>query len=245
MTATNKIQLVNEYYSSAPFECHQDLDKKLSAHFDYIYDTTFYYHVTPRFFHQSGIKFTMRDYWWYIDQLYKSNPSSIVDLGCGECEWKRFFPNIIGVDCATNPWSFCDIVRRIDDNFFKENQNQYDCGINLHAFFGSSYNWTGLAAHIQAVMGVVKHSALFAMLLNPMLNIPTEFCHNYTLVVKAFIDLIYKLGYEVLLLDVPSFRTENPYPQNWIYPKVVLTPSYVNTIRFILKHPDSDYRKQA
>ena len=243
----NKIQLIDEYCDNAPFECHQDLDEKLSAHFDHVLHTTFPYYVSPRFFYQSGLKFTMRDTWWYIDKLYKSNPSSIIDIGCGECEWKRFLPNITGVDNINNPWTFCDIFSNIDDDFFKENQNKYDCGINLNAFFGHSNDWDAQAPHIHSVMSLVKHSALFTIPFRSIQNIPTEIQSDYSSIVKAFIDIIYNLGYEVLLLDLPTHRIDNPSPIIWNYHSRynVSGPNYVNQIRFILKHPDSDYRKKA
>jgi hypothetical protein len=246
MNSTDKIQLIDEYYSTASFECHPDLDEKLSSYFDYVYDTTFLHNITPRFSHQSGLKFTMRDYWWYIDKLYKSNPSSIVDLACGECEWKKFLPNIIGIDSHINPWSLCDIVRYIDDDFFKENQNRYDCGMNLHGTLDGVNDWNTRALHIHSVMSVVKHSALFALPVRSIKNIPTDISGDYELVIKALVNIIYNLGYEVLLLDVPSYRKQQPYPIGWNYSSTMLTGTdYAGSIRFILKHPDSDYRKQA
>jgi len=235
----NEIELIQPYYPKAPFECFTDLDEKLSKHFDHVYETSFPYTVSPRFFYQSGMKFTLRDTYWYIDKLYKSNPSAIIDVGCGECEWKRWFPNITGVDISTNPWTMADIIAEVNDNFYKEHQGRYDCGMSLNSlFFCGLGDWNLITKQIHSMMGLVKDQFLFSTSIGPTVvkNLPTELqlSSNFNLLMRTVVDIISTQGYELVLLDLPSHRDGDNWSRNWNTIEY-FRPPHTN-LRFILKH---------
>jgi hypothetical protein len=235
----NEIKLIQPYYPNAPFECFTNLDQSLDDYFDFIYDTTFPFTVSPRFFYQSSIKFTLRDTYWYIDKLYKSNPSLVIDLGCGECEWKRWFPNITGIDTTNNPWTMADIIGPVDNKFFKENQNKFDCGMSLNAvFLGWNTEWHSIVDQIHSMMGLVKDRFLFTATVNPQYisKLPEDLQSpsNYNLLMRKFVDIISDSNYELELLDIPSHRDGDNWSFNWNAVDF-RRPPHCN-IRFILKH---------
>ena len=229
----SKLRLLNPYYPGAPFEVYTDLDDRLAQQFNYIYDTHFPFSVSPRFFYQSGIKFTIRDTYWYIDQLYKSNPSSVIDLGCGENEFKNWFPNITGIDICDNPWSQADIIGHIDDDFFNEHQGKYDCGMCIHSVWPNG--WRILSGTIHSMMGLVKDSFFFASVLRPEVlpDLPLELRFNTSLLLTTIINIIYDLGYDVTLMDLPDSLTMN-WETSW--GGVTFRKPPHSNLRFILKH---------
>lgn len=228
----SQLKLLNPYYPGVPFETYPDLDNRLSQHFDYIYDSYFPFSISPRFFYQSGIKFTLRDTYWYIDQLYKSNPTSVIDLGCGENGFKNWFPHIFGVDQATNPWSQADLIGDVDDKFFKEHQGRYDCGMCIHAVFSGWHRFTDL---IHSMMGLVNNSFFFAcpIITETFNDLPLELKSNFDLMITTLIDRIYNSGYEVTLLDFPDYLTLN-WDTSWQGVSYRRAPH--SNLRFMLKH---------
>lgn len=230
------IKLINPYSENSKFINFPTLDKDLKNHFDYIYHSYFPYTVSPRFFYQSGHKFTLRDMYWYIDRLYDCAPSSIVDVGCGECEWKRWFPNIFGVDYNNNPWSMVDLVREVNDKFFEEYEGRFDAGMNLNGILGITTSWNGLSDHIEKFMSLVKKRCLFTVVLNSISNVPPHLllADNYNLFVREFVDILESLSYNLVLLDIPSHREGAKWEIN--YNTVVFSRPPHNNIRFILEH---------
>ena len=174
--------------------------------------------------------------YWYIDRLYDCNPRSVVDVGCGECEWKKWFPDIFGIDYNTNPWSMVDLVREVDDKFFEEYKGKFDAGMNLNGILGITTSWNELRCHIDKFMNLVKKRCLFTVQLESIKNIPIHLlldC-NYNLLVREFVDILESSPYNLVLLDIPSHRENGLWEINWN--TVVFSRPPHNNARFILEH---------
>ena len=94
---------------SAKFK-QTELYRQLAADFDHVALAKFYFtsphlntDATPR---QMIGSYSTRDFsaciFYYIDFLTKTNPTQIVDLGCGWNIFKKYIPNVIGIG-AENP----------------------------------------------------------------------------------------------------------------------------------------------
>lgn len=232
------VKLINPYFENSEFINFPTLDEDLKKHFDYIYHSCFPYTVSPRFFYQSGHKFTLRDMYWYIDRLYDCNPSSVVDVACGECEWKRWFPNIFGVDYNNNPWSNLDLLREVDDSFFRDYHGKFDAGMNLNGILGYGVEWESIHLQIQKFMGLVKKRLLFTIELKSIPCIPAHLKdpEHYNELVKEFVDILQSLPYNLVLLDIPSHREGGIWEIPWN--TVVFGRPPHSNVRFILEHKD-------
>ena len=105
--------LINSYRPDTKFKNFPTLDEEINDYYDLLYDTVpdeNYNLMTPRYQLEHGIKTGLRDVFYYIDCLYDNDPTSIIDVGCGECIWKNWFPNIIGFDPTPSKWSRADFI---------------------------------------------------------------------------------------------------------------------------------------
>jgi len=94
---------------------------------------------TPR--QEIGDKHYIRETWfsavpfYYLEFLLKKNPDKIYDIGCGWNIFKKYIPNIIGID-AENPNSkyfYGDIHDYVDDEFIKGHQNYFKSAFSINA----------------------------------------------------------------------------------------------------------------
>jgi hypothetical protein len=88
------------------------------------------------------------------------------------------------------------------------------------------------------MMGLVKDQFLFTTPIGPTVvkNLPAELqlASNYNLLMKTVVDVIANLGYELILLDIPSHRDGDNWSRNWNSVEY-FRPPHTN-LRFILKH---------
>ena len=231
------IKLIRPYYEEVQFKNFPNLDQDLIKHFDYIYHSYFPFPYSPRFLYSSGIKFTIRDIYYYIDLLYDNNPTSVIDIGCGECMWKEWFPNITGVDYHMNPWSRVDIVAEVDRPWLRDHYKNYDCGMALNSYW-QEHTWQELPDVLHEMMGMVNDRFLFTGPLPRIKNRPgahlsTE--ENHESLVEHFTDLLNSLGYNIVLLDYPSHRGVPDWKVPWHDTTPFMSPPHGNA-RFILEH---------
>ena len=161
--------LINEYYSGVKFKNFTNLDQQISEHYDRLYDTVVDFHVTPRYLYETGIKIGFRDIFYYIDMLYDNNPDDVIDVGCGECIWKRWFPRIIGFDPNTNEFSQQDFVDFFDEDFSNGHTKHYHNGMALNSVHFIS--WDDLEVQIDRAMNIVRERFLFTFNFNAMSNV--------------------------------------------------------------------------
>lgn len=216
--------LINPYFSNISFKNFPKLDKKLSDYYDHVYDTVVDFEVTPRYFYETGLKICFRDIFYYIDRLYDNNPSSVVDVGCGECIWKRWFPNIVGFDPNTYKFSQQDFVDFFDKDFSKGHTQHYDSGMALNSIH--FIDWKDVPKQIDLAMNIVKDQFLFTFNFRCLANTPDA---PLSELILQFDDMIQQTNYEIKLLDYPTLRgISEEKLDNWAFTN--------GTARFILAH---------
>ena len=142
---------------------------------------------------------------YYIDLLYDNNPQSVVDVGCGECLWKNWFPNIVGFDPSPCiPYSKHDFVDFFDNDFSKGHTENWDCGLALNSIHFIS--WQEVPQQIKLAMNIIRKGGRFLFTFNlrhfdtrshddpiALLNPKNKIKHLY--------ELIQNLGYKILVFD--------------------------------------------
>ena len=216
--------LINPYMSAIPFKNFPDLDVKLLKHYDRLFDTVIDFEISPRYHYESGLKIGFRDICYYIDQLYNNQPESVIDVGCGECIWKNWFPNIVGFDPNINEFSKQDFVDFFDENFSKGHAKNWTCGMALNSMH--FIDWSAVPKQIDLAMNIVKDQFLFTFSFSKLTNKPDLPMKQLILL---FDNILHSSGYKIKLLDYPTLRG---IPQkkidNW---------SHANGhVRFILQH---------
>jgi hypothetical protein len=118
-----------------------ELYKKIEADHDYIIWEKFYTHwvtspskeMTPR--HKSVTRAAPVGSFYYLQYLLDTNPRQIVDLGCGDNWFKKYIPNIWGID-GLNPGSphyKADQHTIINDSWIQYNASKFDCLMSINA----------------------------------------------------------------------------------------------------------------
>jgi hypothetical protein len=152
----------------------------------------------------------------------------VIDVGCGECIWKKYFPNIIGFDRnQINEFSMQDFVDYFGRDFSQNHTQQYDCGMALNSLH--FINWNDVPNQIDLAMNIVKDRFLFTFNFNKFLNKP-----NVPMIklISLFDDFINASNYNIILLDYPVLRD--------IAEKKINNWEHINgTVRFILEHKHS------
>ena len=72
---------------------------------------------------------------YYINYLLKQNPTTVYDLGCGWNVFKRYIPNLIGIDFEDPSMLnfYADIPDYIDDDYIKNHQNYFESVFSINA----------------------------------------------------------------------------------------------------------------
>ena len=92
---------------------------------------------TPRFARAQMNWFSVTPF-YYLNFLLEKNPTTIYDLGCGDNMFKKYIPNIIGIE----PNEACenvDIIDQVDQTFIDSHQNYFEsvfsiCALHFHPF---------------------------------------------------------------------------------------------------------------
>jgi len=67
---------------------------------------------------------------YYIEMLLDTNPKVILDVGCGDNVFKKYIPQIVGLDPMS---ANADIHERFDDKFVEQHTGKYDCAMALQS----------------------------------------------------------------------------------------------------------------
>ena len=115
-----------------------ELYRKLQEDFDIVYfgndQLEFRAKYTPRQFHASR-KFSLISF-YYLKFLTDQHPKNIYDLGCGWNIFKKYIPNIIGIDRSSDEYPlplYADIDTTINDDFIKQHQNYFESVFSINA----------------------------------------------------------------------------------------------------------------
>lgn len=227
--------MINYYTPDKTFTNFPDLDSDILQHYDRVFDTVVDFEISPRYFYESGLKIGFRDVFYYIDQLYSSQPSSVIDVGCGECIWKKWFPNIIGFDPKTNEFSQQDFVDYFDADFSAGHSGCYDSGMALNSLH--FIDWDYIPTQINLAMNIVKKQFLFTFNFNRIRNKPAAHTllsrtRRNSFVESEFEKILKSLDYNIVLLDYPAQRGISVRAlDNWAYMN--------GHARFMLSHKES------
>lgn len=216
--------LINPYDGNVKFKNYSNLDQQIKTHYDKVFDTVVMdYEISPRYIYETGLKIAFRDIFYYIDMLYDNNPENIIDVGCGECMWKNWFPRIIGFDPNINEYSQQDFVDYFDKDFSSGHTNSYHNGMALNSIHFIS--WHDINKQIDLAMNIVKERFLFTfnfVVMNDVPNVPME------QQILEFHSVLTKLPYKIIMFDAPLLRG--------IPEKKVRGWAFINgTVRFMLE----------
>ena len=208
------------------FKNFPNLDTEINKHYNKVFDTATTYNITPRYLFEVGLKIGFRDIFYYIDTLYDHRPESVIDVGCGECIWKNWFPNITGFDPNTNEFSQQDFVDYFDADFSQHHYKTYDSGMALNSLH--FVEWADVGNQIDLAMNIVKDRFLFTFNFQWLRNKPDV---NSKELISLFDDIINSLDYEIILIDYPELRG---------FEELIMSKSaFINGhVRFILAHKE-------
>ena len=163
----------------------------------------------PRFWIYKSIAF--RNIFYYIDLIYKNNPSNVIDIGCGECIWKKYYPNIIGLDTHTTEYTKPDIGDFFDSDFSSNNKKQYECGMALGSLHFNE--WKNIRKIIIDAMNIVSDRFLFTFnfdRLNEHSSTDTTISSLTDIEkVKYIKDILNALPYGIIMLDYANFKNND------------------------------------
>lgn len=214
----SQIQLINPYHANIPLRNFANLDEQLNKYYDYISD----YDPTPPGSHTPRAKLgdfrsTSRDIFYYISWLYDNKPNSVIDFGCGECFWKKWFPNMFGVDIKQWCGSQADLIIPIWQlsDFFASNKEKFDCGMAINSVHFGTFDV--VENNIHKCMTLIKDNGRFLFTIN--LSIVYRHMTGIFDDIKSDIDIdkykldcysmIQKTGYKILMLDMPKIGQAN------------------------------------
>lgn len=214
--------LVNPYSIDVKFKNFPDLDNQIKLYYNKIFDTVVDYEITPRYFYETGLKIAFRDMFYYIDTLYNNKPRSIIDVGCGECVWKNWFPDIVGFDPNINEFSKQDFQDFFDKDFSQGHADCWDNGMAVNSLH--FIDWDKVNDQIDLAMNIVKKCFLFTFNFNVMYNVPNVPMKEQ---VKLLYQKLLQSKFKIILFDAPVFRG--------IKEDKIMHWTHVNgTVRFIL-----------
>ena len=101
---------------------------KLEQDFDLVIWETFGY-STPRVLSAYRVMYTAPFY--YLNFLLETNTETIYDIGCGGNLFKKYIPNVIGIDPDTTQGNNPDIIDRFDDDFVTRYENKMDAAFSI------------------------------------------------------------------------------------------------------------------
>jgi hypothetical protein len=224
--------LINPYYSGVIPKNFPKIYDDIAKYYDRLFDMTVSdyamgdYGTTPRFNFEENIRVTLKDIYYYIDFLYDNGPSTIIDVGCGECIWKKWYPNIIGFDPKPSKYSAADFIDYFDEEFSKNHTKHWDCGMALNSIH--FIPWDKVPDQINAAMNMVNDRFLFTFNFAMIHQTPSS---DRMVVIKLFDDIIKSLDYNIILIDYPDLNptaSEKNIEFSW--------DGINGDVRFILEH---------
>lgn len=125
-------------YDPVAFEnqfANTDLCRDISKDFDNLWwdqQIKFFDNLTPRQAVSTvTLGFSMIPF-YYLQLLLENNPKEIYDLGCGANLFKKYIPNIIGIDNGKS-YTNADIMDEVDETFVKNHQNFFQSVFSINA----------------------------------------------------------------------------------------------------------------
>lgn len=208
---------INEYNRNSEIRNFPNLEKELEAYYDlFVKDENVQNKVSPRGNYEYRIGF--KEIFYYISWLYDNNPKSVIDIGAGECFWKRWFPNITSLEPGGYAsGEHADLHMDFTKEFADSHIEEYDCGMAINSLhFGKI---TEVENNILQAMRIIKPGGRF------LFTISTGMIESYYLnftkhwktppvrnVVDLTKEMVVKLPYKLVLFDCPFDRLGYEFP---------------------------------
>lgn len=203
---------VNAYHSDIQIRNFPNLESELEKYYDiFVKDELIQNKVSPR--GQTEYRIGWKEIFYYISWLYDNAPKSVIDIGSGECFWKRWFQNITALDPGDyrEAKNSADIICHFTKEFADEHENEYDCGMAINSLhFGKLFE---VKENIIQAMRIIKPGGRFLFTLStPMIQThymttkpkePLPPNRNYVDITK---EMLVKLPYKIILFDCPFDR---------------------------------------
>jgi hypothetical protein len=147
----------------------------------------------------------------------------VIDVGCGECIWKNWFPNIIGFDPVTNEFSQQDFVDFFDQDFSKGHTECWHNGMAINSLH--FIEWKNVEQQIHLAMNIVRSRFLFTFNFGRLYGVPALLPTD---IIAAFYQKLKNTGYKINLFDAPLLRhIDAKKIENWAWTN--------GNVRFILE----------
>lgn len=187
---------INCYSPGIEFRNFPELSNKMKNYYDIIEDYSLSENISPRYVFEFGKKIAFRNIFYYIDMLYDNQPNTLIDVGCGECVFKRWFPNIIGFDPNINSFSQQDFVDIFDQDFSRSHTKFYDVGMAINSIH--FIPWNQIPDQINLAMNIVKDRFLFTFNFDRLQDKPNLNNQDLT---RLLFDIIENLPYDLVMFD--------------------------------------------
>ena len=70
---------------------------------------------------------------YYLQFLLDKSPDYIYDIGCGWNIWKKYYPNIVGIDFEGD---YADVKDKFNDRFIENNREKFSSAMSVNTFLG-------------------------------------------------------------------------------------------------------------
>ena len=153
---------------------------------------------------------------YYIEILNEKQPTKIFDLGCGWNIFKKYYPNIIGLDLDS---AYADIHKPYSLDFVNLCQNKLEAIISINmtselANDGTQTNLENITQHIQYFGQLLKPGGRAYLGLNSstiIRNTPKQWFVDQKILISDFDQLdklveqkILATGFDIIALDVET-----------------------------------------
>lgn len=196
----NQNFLLDEYQPGKRLRNFPELETRINSYYDRVFDCAPDFEISPRYLYETGIKIAFRDIFFYIDQLYDNDPDSVIDVGCGECIWKKWFPNIVGFDACPGDFSQADFTDYFDEHFSRRHTKQWCNGMALNSLH--FIDWNDIEKQLDLALNIVRSRFLFTFNFAAMKGV-----HHRPIaeLLEEFYIRI-KKNFAVLMFDCPLLR---------------------------------------
>jgi hypothetical protein len=205
-------------YNSAEFaerfkktEIYQSLSQEFNqVLFEHFIENFLRYNFTPR--ENFGTSSTSATPFYYLEFLTAKNPKTIYDIGCGWNMFKKYIPNIVGVDTKfpNSDRFFADINNCVDDDYVKGHQEYFESVFSINALH--FHPLSDLRKIATDFVSMIKPGGMgyLAVNLMRMLERDQEKFKDYTNVeLDAYVrqqlnDLVIPIEYQVVDIDLST-----------------------------------------
>jgi SAM-dependent methyltransferase len=119
-----------------------DIYKQLIQDYQHVHESIEEYsdefYVAPRRTYAASKSIFYYRTFYYIQMLLEKNPKIILDLGCGSNLFKKYIPQIYGIDPDPKVSNLVDSVESYSNEWLNDNLGKYDCAMTIGAIHGVS-----------------------------------------------------------------------------------------------------------